>query len=492
METGTLASTMENLKYLLRTAFAFALLVISFQGIAQESIMYQDIVTRDWFKMGFGSYGRIGVGTTIENASLNGRRLNLNNMGSVGGRMEEQDYLEFGLAFHMLPEAWTKDSTEINVQMRFSVFSGDGSLFANSNTSSIGGLTFAIPELYAEGRDVFTKGLNIWIGARLYRGFDVHMADYFYFNDHSGQGFGVEYKTTRFHTNFVASTDTNATVPPYFYINIKSGTPSLELRRRTVYTLEQDFKTRSNHLLTAMGEFHRIGNPSEFVDSNDIVLSLPAESGWVLGVKYQIDNLKGFLPGSFNQLSVRYGHGIANGGDGGSTRTWETFGAADTVSLRFDGGHSWHIVDHFLLNLSENFSLNGYAVYNQSRGAAQTDDIAPTYLGREVFNRKQDFTIGFKAVNYITRVFHWQTELHYSQRKDGTQPWYRTVKLSLVPTIALRAQKSVWSRPHLRFIYSVARYNDFARDNLYSPVLELIGPESWAHYFGVRAEWWTW
>ena len=54
------------------------------------------------------------------------------------------------------------------------------------------------------------------------------MADYFYFNDHSGQGFGVEYKDTRFSANFIGDRDTTRTVPPYFYLNIQSGTPSLE------------------------------------------------------------------------------------------------------------------------------------------------------------------------------------------------------------------------------------------------------------------------
>ena len=452
--------------------------------------MYQDIATADWFSVGLGSYGRIGAGVVPGTGSTFGRRLNLNNMGSIGGRMEEQDYLELGLGFHMRPEI--PDSTEINVQMRFSMFSGDGSLFANSTTSSANGLTFALPEMYAEARNVLTRGLNIWIGARLYRGPDLHMADYFYFNDHSGQGFGVEYKRTRFHLNFVSSTDTSSTVPPYFFLNIKSGTPSLELRNRQVYTVEQDFRVGTKQLLTAIAEYHRIGNPSDVTDTSNVLLSLPAENGFVVGLKYQAERFERLRPGSFNHLGVRYGYGIANGGDGGSTRTWETFGAADTLTNRFNDGYSWHIVDHFLLNFSENFSLNGYAVYNRSKGAANTDDLASTYFGREVFNRKQDLTVGFKAVHYITPIFHWQTELHYSQRQDGTQPWYRMAKLSLVPTLALRSQKSVWSRPHLRLIYSLARFNDYASEQQYSPVLDLVGSKSWAHYFGIRAEWWTW
>ncbi len=454
--------------------------------------MYQDIYKGNWFDVGFGSYGRMGVSWTTDNISTQGRRLNLNNMGSIGGRMEEQDYLELGMAFHMRPVALKADSTEINVQFRTSVFSRSVALFGNSNTESLGGLTIALPEAYAEARNVFTRGLNLWVGSRLYRGPDVHMADYFYFNDHSGQGAGIEYKRSRFHVNFVGSTDTTTTVPPYFFLNIKSGTQSLEIRNRLVYTLEQDIKLSPRSLLSLMGEFHRIGDPGRVIDSTNVLLSFPGDFGWVLGVRHQTDLLLSLEPGSFNQLGIRYGSRIANGGDGGSARTWETFGAVDTTTFKFGNAYSWHIVDHFLLNFSRRFSLNGYFIYNQSKGAARSSDVSKTYLGREVFNRKEDLSIGLKGVFYLSDIFHWQTELHLSQRKDGTQDWYRMAKLSLVPTLAIRGERSVWSRPHFRFIYSLAWFNKLARDHLYSPYLDLAGPKEWGHFFGIRAEWWTW
>jgi maltoporin len=345
--------------------------------------------------------------------------------------------------------------------------------------------------MYAEARNVLTKDLNIWVGSRLYRGPDIHMADYWVFNDHSGQGFGAEYKGTRALVTFVGTTDTTATVPPYFYLNIKSGTQSLEIRNRTRLVLEQDLRLRSGQLISFLGEYHFMGDPSSGTDSTNLVLSAPSETGYVLGVRHQM-NIDGFLPGSFNQLGVRYGRGIANGGDGGSSRTWETFGAVNKDNFKFSNAYSWHVVNHFLLNFSPNFSLNGYFVYNQSKGAAATKGLSETYLDREVWNYKEDLTIGLKGVNYITNVFHWQTELHYSQRRDGEQPWYQMTKISFIPTLAVLGERSVWSRPHLRFIYSMGIFNDYAQQNLYSPFLELVGPQRVGHFFGVRAEWWTW
>ncbi|MEM9329267.1 MAG: carbohydrate porin [Bacteroidota bacterium] len=459
---------------------------------AQQNILYQDIANADWFSVAAGSYGRIGVSWTNGFSAIDGRRLNLNNMGSIGGRMEEQDYLEFGIAFKMRPEQPNPDSLQINVQLRASVFSRNGSLFGNDNTGNASGLTIALPEMYVEAKNVLTKDLNLWVGSRLYRGPDIYMADYWVFNDHSTQGFGAEYKGTRAMMGFVASTDTTATVPPFFYINIKSGTPSLEIRNRIIYVLEQDLRLGEGRLLSFLGEYHRLGDPStSLADTSNLVLSAPADDGFVLGARYQQD-LNSFQPGSFHQLAIRHGRGIANGGDGGSSRTWETFGAVNRDNFRFDEAYSWHVVDHFVLNLSRTITLNGYGIYNRSRGAAPTRGLEATYFGREVFNFKQDLTLGFRMVNYLTDIFHWQTEVHYSQRQDGDQPWYRMGKISLIPTLALRKQRSIWSRPHLRFIYSIGLYNDQARQDLYSPFLQLVGARRVGHFFGVRAEWWTW
>ena len=467
------------------------LLTGSYNLFCQENILYQDVYTRDWFSVGFGSYGRIGASWTTDFTGIQGRRLNLNNMGSIGGRHEEQDYLEFGVGFNMKPVNYNPDSTVVLVQLRASVFSQSVALFGNSNTSSSGGLTIALPEMYVEARNVLTKELNLWVGSRLYRGPDVHMADYWVFNDHSSQGFGAEYKGTRAVVSFVATTDTTSTVPPYFFLNIKSGTQSLEIRNRTRVALEQDVRLRPGQLISFLGEYHHIGDPTDVQDTSNLVLSAPGDNGFVFGVRHQMA-LPGFLNGSFNQFGVRYGTGIANGGDGGSSRTWETFGAVNKDNFKFDEAYSWHIVNHLLVNFSKKFSLNAYGVYNQSKGAAETKGLAETYFDREVWNYKEDFSMGFKGVNYITDVFHWQTEVHYSQRRDGEQPWYRMAKLSLVPTLAIMGERSVWSRPHIRFVYSMAFFNEFAQEDLYSPFLELTGPRDVGHYFGIKAEWWTW
>src|SRR6185436_1043223 len=145
----------------------------------------------------FGSYGRVGAGFSPSIEGNIGRSLNLNGMGSMGGRMEEADYVELLAALHFKPEDRQGDTTVINMQARLAMYSGKGQLIGNvSSTSAYGGVTLALPELYVEALNIRGSKWSAWMGAKFFRGYDVHIADYFYFDDHSSQGFGVTYNRT--------------------------------------------------------------------------------------------------------------------------------------------------------------------------------------------------------------------------------------------------------------------------------------------------------
>ncbi len=476
-----------------RLSQIIGILVILFSLVVFESnaqIQYQNVSNK---QLSLGSYGRVGVDWSFDDgASSIGRRLNLNNMGSIGGRMEEQDYFELAPALHFTP---TKDEvTKIDVQFRFAVYSESLTSIGNSTTSSLGGLTIAVPELFAQARNIGGSGVNVWIGSRFYRGADVHIADHFYFNDHSGQGFGIEYKDTRFATLFVEATDTTSTVPPYFYLNFKTGTPSTALRQRTVFILEHDFvlNKRKNSKITALGEFHSMPDGGEPTGDDDLdQYNYPSDRGFVIGLRHHSDIHK-MKEGSFNDFSVRLGTGIANGGDGGLSRTWLTYGAPNAETRDFKGAYSLALVNHALFNYSKKHSLNWYTILTASKGGSKSSDKAYTFDGKEIYNKKFDFTIGARNQNYITDYLHLLTEIHYSQRQDGKNPLAAMWKFTIAPVLVPTGEHSVWARPHLRFVASFARYNDYAMDSLYSPYLEFTGSKRWGQYFGVKAEWWIW
>ena len=435
-----------------------------------------------------GSYGRVGVGISTGITGNIGRSLNLNGMGSIGGRMEEADYLELATALHFNAGV-KKDTTLINIQARMALYSGNGQLIGNvSSSSQYGGITVALPELYAEALNICGSKWSVWIGAKFFRGYDVHIADYYYFDDHSTQGIGVTWNRTTFSILFPGAVDTSSSVPPYFYLNIVDGTPRPGLRGRSMYVAEHIIPfDQDRQKIKLLAEYHHLADAT--LEDTTTEYNYPSASGWVAGIEHTI-NLNTAMKGSFNQAAIRYGGGIANGGDGGNSKTWLTYGAPDLVTEKYNKAYSFTLVDHILLNLTSKFSINGYGIYTKSRGGSDSLNKAPDFFGREIFNRKTEYAVGVRNFWYINRWFHLITELHYANRRDGDQDAAGMMKLSIVPTLVPTGKADPWARPHLRFIYTVARYNDFASDNLYSPFLMETGHKDWGQYFGIRAEWW--
>ena len=446
------------------------------------TLAQQPVTTNRHFS--FGTYGRVGIARG--DSVLYPRSLNLNGMGSIGGRMEEVDYLELATAFHFKPVNGNADTTDINVQARLAFYTTQGQLIGNVTSKSMGGITAALPELFAEAKKIMGSDWSVWIGARFFRGDDIHIIDHFYFDDHSAQGFGVQFKNTQFSIMLPGAIDTNTTLPPYFYLNIVNGTPVLGLRNRGVYILEHIIPS-SHGYLKLLGEYHRLGKGD--LQDTATNFNYPADHGFVVGAKYRA-NFVTKMAGSYGDFSIRYGTGIANGGDGGASKTFLTYGGPNLETQKFNKAWSLAITSSILWNFNRNYSLNGYGIFTKSRGASDSLNKTPDYLGHTLFNRKTDFAIGARGTWYIKSWFHFLHELNFAIRKDGTQDPAQMIKMSLAPTIVPNGERSVWSRPHFRFVYSLAWYNKFAADNLYSPYLAQTGSRRWGQYFGIKTEWW--
>lgn len=460
------------------------LLLISFATTA--NLFAQQLTNTTNKNFSIGSYGRVGIARGDHNQYP--RSLNLNGMGSIGGRMEEVDYFELATALNFTPISKKTDTTSITIQSRLAFYTTQGHFIGNVSTSSFGGITMAMPELYAEARKIMGSAWSAWVGARFFRGEDIHIIDHFYFDDHGSQGFGVQHKNTQLAVMFPTAADSTSSLPPYFYLNIVNGTPTLGLRNRAVYILEHSVPTHSGSV-KLMAEFHRLAKGT--LADTTTALNYPSDYGYVLGVKYK-KQLPTNLPGSFADVSVRYGSGIANGGDGGGSRTFLTYGGPNLESQRFRDAWSLATTASVLWNVNRNYAVNAYSIFTKSRGASDSLNMTPDYLGNMLFNRKLDFAIGARNTWYIKDWLHLLHELHFASRTDGTQDAAQMVKLSIAPTVVPNGKRDVWSRPHFRLVYSVARYNSFAADNLYSAYLAQTGSKRWGHYLGVKTEWWLW
>jgi len=434
--------------------------------------------------LSLGGYGRIGIarGDKVQFP----RSLNLNGMGSIGGRMEESDYVEMATAFNFEPVSGGSDTTKIIIQSRFAFYTTQGQIIGNVTSNSYGGLTVALPELFAEARNIMGSPWSVWVGARYFRGDDIHLIDHFYFDDHSSQGFGIKYKNTQLSIMFPGAVDTASSLPPSFYLNIVNGTPVLGLRNRSVYILGHIVPVK-NGTIKFLAEYQRLASGS--LEDTTTSLNYPSDFGYVLGAKYK-KNFATHLPGSYYDLSVRYGAGIANGGDGGGTKTFLTYGGPNLTTNKFKNARSVATTGSILYNINSNYSLNAYGIFTKSRGASDSLNKTADYRGKQLFNRKTDFAVGARGTWYIKDWFHLLHELNFSSRKDGVQDPAQMVKFSIAPTLVPNGKRDVWSRPHFRLVYSVARYNKFAADNLYSPYLAQTGSKTWGHYFGIKTEWW--
>ncbi|RXK85913.1 carbohydrate porin [Filimonas effusa] len=443
----------------------------------------QIIITNKQFSM--GTTGRIGAGISPSIPGLTGRQLNLNGQGSLGSRLEQGDYVDLLPSFHFRAVNADNDSTKIDFQARLAYYSTQGTNLGNVNSRSVGGTVSSLPEAFAEVRNIVGSQWSAWAGARYMRYDDIHICDYFYFDDHSTTGFGVKYRNTSFSMYFPSVIDTTSRgTLPYSYSNIITGGGGFTYRQREIAVLEHEIKRWQGHTIKLLAEYHYVAS-----SGRDALPYYPTDQGWVAGIKWT-SPVRTLRKGSFNQLSVRYGSGVANGGDNGSTQTWLTFGAPDPVTQRYTGAYSLTAVEHVLLNLSSRLSLNGYSVFTRSKGGGSASGEAKDYYNRTVTNFKRDWVSGVRAIGYVTNWFHIISELHYAERTDGNNPKATMLKWVLAPTLVPTAARDPWARPHIRLIFSLARYNTYAMEHAYSPFLSYAGNKRWGSYLGVRAEWW--
>src|SRR4051794_13404661 len=76
-------------------------------------------------KVDFMAYGRIGVGWTGSGQVVAGKYMNLGDHKAIGGRLEEGDYLQPGLRYHIKKPA-NPDDTSVDFVSDFEMFSLNG------------------------------------------------------------------------------------------------------------------------------------------------------------------------------------------------------------------------------------------------------------------------------------------------------------------------------------------------------------------------------
>lgn len=430
-------------------------------------------------RVDFFMYGRIGIGWSHTGQVIAGRYMNLGDRRAIGGRFEEGDYLEPGFRVHIL-KGEKEGDTKVDLVMDAEVFSEDGSMFSDLANGGINQLHIAPEQMYIQAQNLFTRGFTLWTGARLYRKNDVHIADYFYFDNLPSQGIGVMYK------GLDAAVLVNTGSSPFFQADLNQGLPAPAMpdivkRMRTMFVAGYSlpFGPGSTYV-KGLAEFHEV--PKSRDANRDAPANVnPADIGWSFGAKLHLDLGRD----QFNDFSVRYGGGIANGTASGRS-SFDTFGQAAPDGT-YKGAAGVEVVEHFLWNVGTIFSLNGYATFHYDQGSTAYKPATPAEVKP---NKRTDFAVGVRPVFYLHKNFQLLGEATYQLRKDEGQAMGSAVKLSIAPTVVPTGEPGFWTRPHIRAIYTLGLYNQAAVDQLMSPYLQTVGATKVGHFIGTRAEWW--
>ena len=430
----------------------------------------------------FFMYGRMGSGWTPSGQVIAGRYMNLGDRRAIGGRLEEGDYLEPGLRFHAL-QGTKETDTMVDLVMDVEMWSMDGSILSDLASGALDELKIFPLQAYMQAHNVLVPDLDLWIGARLYRKQDIHICDYFYFNNLPSQGFGAMYKGLD--TAVLITTGSS----PFYQVDLNAGqpmpnTPDMVRRLRTMLVAQYALPIglRSS-FVQPLGELHVVpksgkGNVEAPPNVN------PSDYGWVGGLKMHLD-----LGGeNFNSTSIRYGARIANGAASGRS-TYDTFGLP-SLNGTYNGALGIEFVEHFGVQFGKTLALNGYGTLHYNKGARGNVPLMPDTPP----DTRLDYSVGIRPVLYLHPQFHLMAEATFQARKDEGRATGTATKLSIVPTIVPTgkedAEPSVWARPHFRLIYTFGHYNEAAVDQLMSAYLKTVGPTQYAHFLGVRAEWW--
>ena len=262
-----------------------------------------------------------------------------------------------------------------------------------------------MPQLYAQWSNLPSlNGGSLWAGRRYYKRNDIHISDFYYWNQ-SATGGGIE----------------DVLIGGLKYSYALS-------RKDSLY--QQDYVTRHDFNVAGFNI-----NPDGALEFGLTYLDKPqrtdAHSGWAITAQH----VQSAFLGAQNKFAVQYGEGSGTGlGYTGNTKL-------DNSSKRY------RIVEFFDWQVTPRFGGQVEAVYQK--------DFRP-HGGHQEW-----MSLGVRPAYAVSEQFKLVTELGHDQvrAKEGT----RTLsKFTFAPTWSPKGP-GFWERPEIRLYYTYARWNKAAQ-----------------------------
>lgn len=415
-----------------------------------------------------GSYGRVQVSTDARGGA--GEPVNVV---SHGSRLEQGPYLELDVVFASGAEDALGYRVVVTPALSGDLFHYDGQWDAD----------LALRNLYLEVDGFSRAPLVAWAGARMWRGDDIYLLDFWPLDDLNTVGGGLSYRPPDWALDLhggLNRLDAGDWMVQTESVPLDGGVGTEEVlvldRQRFLGSarLGRTFEGEALALrLRGYGELHLLPEGSRIAE-DFVQEALPANRGTVLGLQA---SAWGWAEESFVHLWYRYATGLA---------AWDELSVPETGYAS-----DWTVTDasEHLVALAGNHEAGPVGV------------MAGTYLRRfqDADHNDVDVDDRWEAIAALRPTVFFTDHLslgleasHQWLRPDGLNPRSgahdlpQITKLAVLP--AIQPRRGGFARPQLRLQYVYSYLDDdarwwFAQD-------DVRRRSHHQHFVGVGAEWW--
>ena len=394
----------------------------------------------------FHGYLRTGVGGTTEggNQQCFSGQFPIRTKFRLGNECDTYGEVQINAPFGNKDGAWGQYVLMQALQ------GGDQGDYTSINSDQY---TMANRQNYVQFGGIFGKGAmqdsKLWIGKRYYNRHDVHINDYFYWNN-SGQGAGIE------------DIDAGPTKLAFAYFQTGGNANKFSDIVSKRYSA-RFYGLGVNKNGTLEGDFVYLKDST--ADS-----SKATGSGWKMMLEHTQGGFEEFLPGAggvatmggFNKLAFTYGKDQGNGFE------WlPTYPATGPAT-----GSAWSVTDQ---------------LYFEVKNTGWSGMFTTTYAKSDCCGGDQKwFNIGIRPQYNFSDIYSIATELGFDRGQTGDTAAKRITKLTVAPQVALT--RGFWSRPVLRAFVTYADWNDANGD---AGTNGVFGTKTAGTTFGLQVEaWW--
>ncbi|MET0351938.1 MAG: carbohydrate porin [Rhizobacter sp.] len=301
------------------------------------------------------------------------------------------------------------------------------------------------------------ENAKVWIGKRYYNRHDIHINDYYYWNN-SGPGAGIEDIALGSVAKFAfayhsrnGSSSSDASASGGTSGNTGNGHPASDVITKRLSFRGYDLATNPNGKLEG-----------ELVYLFGSTAGTTAEGkGTQLFLEHTQSNLFG---NGYNKFAIVYGNKLGAGYEWAPTYVSGDEGSEGKNSIRF---HETFFFDLANTNIS-GMATASYARINQKNG-----------------NETEWISAGIRPQYAFSDNFSLAAEAGYDQGKDGDGPTRKLAKVTIAPQLQLT--KGFWARPVFRLFATYAKWNS-AMGTVANGV---FGDDTHGMTYGAQVEaWW--